>query len=63
MSDEKKKPVIDADVCIGCGVCIDECTQKVLELVDDKAKLVRPEGCDGNGHCAEVCPVEAIKMG
>ena len=26
-------PVIDADECIACGVCVDDCPQGVLELI------------------------------
>ncbi|TET59122.1 4Fe-4S dicluster domain-containing protein [Candidatus Aerophobetes bacterium] len=57
-----EKPVIDEDLCTGCEICIDECPNDCLELVDDVVKLVRPEACDGKGECAEVCPTEAIIM-
>ncbi len=62
MNEEKKRPAIDSETCTGCGVCIDECPQKTLELADDVAKLVRPDDCDGCGTCAESCPLEAITM-
>jgi len=55
-------PSVDVDVCTGCGVCVDECPNNALELVEDKASLLRPGKCDGCGSCSEVCPVEAITM-
>lgn len=57
-----KKPVIDEELCTGCEICIDECPNNALEMVDDVAKLVRPKDCDGKGECAEACPAEAITM-
>ena len=62
MADEKKQPVIDKDMCTGCGICIDECPKKVLELVNDIASPVRIQDCDGCGKCSESCPNEAIVM-
>ena len=34
-------PVIEADECIGCGICVDACPQEVLEVVGGKADVVR----------------------
>lgn len=30
-------PVIEADECIGCGICVDACPQEVLEVVNGVA--------------------------
>ncbi len=57
-----EKPIIDEELCTGCEICIDECPNDCLELVDDVVKLVRPDECDGKGECAEVCPTDAISM-
>ena len=43
-------PVIDADECIGCGICVDACPQEVLEVVN----------CIACGDCVEECPMGAI---
>ena len=57
-----KNPVVNKDLCTGCGVCVDTCGHQCLELKDEMAFLARPEDCDGTGVCAGVCPVEAIEM-
>lgn len=56
------KPIIDEDLCTGCEICVDECPNDCLELVDDVAILVRPDDCDECGTCVESCPSEAITL-
>lgn len=57
-----KRPVVDAEECTGCGLCVDVCEYDVLDLVDDIATQVNPDACVGCGDCAEECPVEAVTM-
>ena len=57
-----KRPIIDADECTGCALCVDVCEQECLELVDDIAKVTKMDDCIGCGDCAEECPVEAVTM-
>lgn len=59
---DNQKPVIDADVCTGCTICIDECPTDALEMKDDISVLERPDDCTGCGTCEEVCPLSAITM-
>jgi NAD-dependent dihydropyrimidine dehydrogenase PreA subunit len=56
------KPVIDQDLCTACGVCVDECPQSALDLVDDIAVLARPDDCDECGTCVDSCPNGAITI-
>ena len=53
-------PVIEADECIGCGICVDACPQEVLEVVDGTVEAVNEEACIACGDCVEECPMGAI---
>lgn len=52
-------PVIEADECIACGVCVDDCPQNVLEM-QDVATVVDEDSCIACGICQENCPAGAI---
>ena len=51
---------IDEAKCNGCALCIPNCPEGALELVDGKAKLARESFCDGLGACLGHCPEGAI---
>ncbi|RLG56042.1 MAG: 4Fe-4S ferredoxin [Candidatus Hydrothermarchaeota archaeon] len=54
-------PVVNEDMCTGCGSCVDACAQGVLELGDDgKSKVVNPDECVECCACVEACPEGAI---
>ena len=46
-------PVIDADECICCGVCVDTCPTDTLELGDECAVVANEDNCIACGQCAE----------
>ncbi|BDQ35558.1 4Fe-4S dicluster domain-containing protein [Pseudodesulfovibrio portus] len=49
------------DWCKGCGICVEFCPGKVLELNDQgKSTVVREEDCIGCGFCELHCPDFAI---
>ena len=56
-------PVIEADECIGCGICVDACPQEVLEVVSGVAEVVNEDACIACGDCGEECPMGAIPEG
>ena len=53
---------IDRELCNGCGVCIPNCHEGALQMIDGKATLVSELMCDGLGACLGHCPVDAITI-
>lgn len=53
---------IDEDKCTGCGVCIPNCPEGALQVIDNKARLISDLFCDGLGACIGHCPEGAIKI-
>ena len=53
---------IDEEKCNGCGLCIPNCAEGALRIVDGKAKLVSDKFCDGLGACLGHCPEDAITV-
>ena len=46
--------------CDGCGLCIPNCAEGALQVIDGKARLVSDLFCDGLGACLGKCPQDAI---
>lgn len=51
---------IDEEKCDGCGLCIPNCAEGALQIVNGKAKLVAENLCDGLGACLGECPKGAL---
>lgn len=56
-------PVVNHDICIGSGACIEACPEKdILGLVHGKAVTINASRCVGHGACFHACPVQAITL-
>ncbi|MCX7995749.1 MAG: 4Fe-4S binding protein [candidate division WOR-3 bacterium] len=74
---QKRLPIINTELCDGCGICVKECPKKILELLprshlvylackslDDetRVRVYCSTGCTGCGICVKVCPYSAISL-
>lgn len=53
---------IDEDKCNGCGLCVPNCAEGAIQIVEGKARLVKDSYCDGLGACLGHCPQDALKI-
>lgn len=53
---------IAEDKCNGCGLCMPNCPEGAIQLIDGKARLISDLFCDGLGACLGHCPEEAITI-
>jgi len=58
--------IVDEDICIGCGRCMEICPSVFyLNEMTGKSEVIDPDACDFVGCCEaaeENCPVEAITI-
>lgn len=53
---------IDEEKCTGCELCIPNCPEGAIQVIDGKARLVSDLMCDGLGACLGHCPEGAITI-
>jgi NAD-dependent dihydropyrimidine dehydrogenase PreA subunit len=53
---------INDDKCNGCGLCVPNCHEGALQIIDGKVRLVSDLMCDGLGACIGHCPEGAITI-
>ncbi|URA09718.1 ATP-binding protein [Thermospira aquatica] len=59
---KRKMIVIDEEKCNGCGLCVPNCPEGALQIIDNKARLVSEFYCDGLGACVGYCPQNALHI-
>lgn len=53
--------IIDAEKCIGCGICKKDCVGFDIDIVDGKA-VAHGSSCIMCGHCEAICPQGAVTI-
>lgn len=53
---------IDSEKCNGCGMCVPDCPEGAIQMINGRARLISDLYCDGLGACIGTCPVNAITI-
>lgn len=56
------KAMVRADMCVGCGACVDACPEPDAITLRGKVAVVDDARCRGHGECVAACPVGAISV-
>ncbi len=51
--------MVDRDICVGCGACINLCPRLAIRFIDDKSYVDRLS-CIECGTCQALCGVDAL---
>ena len=54
-------PWINEDLCVSCGVCVDDCPVGAITLKEDDKAIINEDECIRCGRCHDVCPQEAVR--
>lgn len=58
-----KMHYINHNICTKCGVCIEECPEAAIEVIEkdgEELHVINQEKCTQCGVCIEICPEGAI---
>ena len=58
----RKIITIDEHKCNGCALCMPNCPEGAIQIIDQKARLISDLFCDGLGACIGYCPQGAITI-
>ena len=55
--------VVDKEICIGCGDCVEACPFGYMHLDDYLQTATKCDLCGGNPKCVQVCMARALHFG
>lgn len=53
---------LDEEKCTGCGMCLEVCPHKVLEMNRTHVRIQNRDACMECGACSRNCPFDAISV-
>ena len=53
---------LEADACVGCGMCTEVCPHGVLMMEERKVLVADHDACMECGACANNCPAGALRV-
>ena len=53
---------LDEEKCTGCGMCLEVCPHKVLEMNASHISIQNRDACMECGACSRNCPFDAISV-
>lgn len=62
VADGPLHAMVRADVCVGCGTCVDACPEPGAIAMVNKLAVVNRDLCKGHGECVQACPVNGILL-
>jgi NAD-dependent dihydropyrimidine dehydrogenase PreA subunit len=53
---------LDEEKCTGCGMCLEVCPHKVLEMNSSHISIKNRDACMECGACSRNCPFDALSV-
>ncbi|MDD5093019.1 MAG: 4Fe-4S ferredoxin [Dehalococcoidia bacterium] len=53
-------PLVNVEICNGCGLCVSACSCGAVVMVAMKATIIESQDCGWCTVCEAICPVGAI---
>ena len=54
-------PWVNQDLCVGCGICVDECPVGAITQDQSSKAIINDDKCIRCGKCHDVCPQDAVR--